>query len=162
MNPRLWSISLLVGCAVATPGQAQTLWQNARVGMSIDELLAAEPRAEKAAVEDADPLSDGATCDAAIPTLVFANHDFRTCFYFQDAKLLQVTFKTKGGVTKRVYREVVKAVAAQLGKPRETEEGFLLATDWGEEKGFHASVIAKAPDLLNINYQYGVRPWPRN
>jgi hypothetical protein len=152
-------VSAFLVCMISTtPSHAQTLWQNVRVGMSADEVLAAVAVAERATEDDPDPLGNGASCDVAISQAIVGGHAFRGCFYFYKRRLLQVTFKSHGNVTEQAYRDVVAAVDAELGDARNDDDACFMATAWGKQRGFHASVLARPPHLLNINYQYGRQP----
>ena len=89
---KLVSWALTAGLlSVASPGAAQTLWQNVSYGMSVDEVRRAQPGVEP--YESSDALVTGALCQLRMIGHREGGADFNVCFYMLDGALQQVTLQ---------------------------------------------------------------------
>lgn len=77
----------LFAVALSSEAPAQTLWQNTAVGMTADQIRAAQPSARLPAVRGT--LRGGATCELEVGGYEVSGERFDVCFFLRDGSLSQ-------------------------------------------------------------------------
>jgi len=155
---------ILLVIAPISAAKAQVLWQGARAGMSVEEVLKALPGATRYVPAPGDKLGDGATELVTAPDQMISEKMFRPRFYFSNYRLEQVTLSLQGADDSRIARitfeDVFIALRAKYGPEvvlKDTDIG--KEADWLHGKTNITLFLISNSDttpLLNIIYQMRV------
>lgn len=145
---------------------AQQLWQAANIGDSPQEIRSKFPEAIISENPNADILHGGEQCLVRIPKYVVSSATFRTCFYFSDGQLSQVTiglvhFQPTDSI-EALFDRVLESLTSKYGPADSQEDKSGMMTmrdrDWYLGKVNISVVLVHFGDddddpVLNINYQ---------
>lgn len=128
---RKMSILLAAATAViATPASAQALWGDFQYGMSAAAVRAADARVAVNPQAAQERLRDGSACELVIATVEIDKQPFRSCFYFRDDKLVQVSLGSATANPEQ-YRGIVLSLRARHGPDfAETQSGRIQEARW--------------------------------
>ncbi|KAF1700823.1 hypothetical protein [Pseudoxanthomonas kaohsiungensis] len=154
---------LLALALQAAPAGAQTLWKDARYGMSPAEVQARFPQARVPG--DADELAGGEIEGLRLQDVDLAGHRFTAAFFFDGDALAQVTLSLRapreGRVDLQVFEDVTRALVARHGAPAhagQQDEPFERRRREWEVDGTRLALVlfASGPEsLVNVIHQVG-------
>lgn len=86
-------VAAIAAAFVGTSASAHVLWQNVEVGMTPDEVRAAQPEARAPA--RVTTLASGARCELQLRAYEVGGQIFDVCFFMTDGRLSQVTMTAR-------------------------------------------------------------------
>lgn len=166
---RRWSLSVYASAMFSilitgTSLCAQTLWQGAAYGMSVDEVRKVVPDAVPPR-KDPGHLGDGSQELLRLDGIELVNKKFAASFFFKAKKLSQVTLSLQNGRSfdeaLGVFDSLTEALRAKYGPEisRKIDRGRLLDTakaTWllgGTNVSLFLMGVGKDYAVLNVNYQ---------
>lgn len=145
----------MAGAMLTQPATAQDLWQGARAGMSVANVIASVPNAEP---EEGESI-DGRNLGARVTDLMIGKDRWEARFYFGSG-LEMVILKPAPEVSRDAYRSMFNPVVDDLreayGEPFSCEQRPLgQSCEWrAPEKSIRVGLLtAYGPDVLHIVYE---------
>jgi len=141
-----------------SPALAAPLFQNTATGMTVKEVLVAQPEAREVNLPGKG-FSEAAPCLAMIDTYKVGSATFDACFIFEQGKLSTVRLEMKDDPAPFRYNEMLTLLRSKYGRElSETRDLLGLSAKWMTKEGtsvslfFHDSVILQG---LVIQYDTG-------
>lgn len=138
-----------------------TLWENLSVGMTPQEVLAAQPDARRSDTPSA--LANGATADLIIPHYSVGGEPHTLNFYFSNGGLVQVTATREGAADLSAAYRILAHLRAQYGPEHRLAEpenaSFLrkLEAEWIVGDAVNVGLVWIEDVCLNVNHQARLR-----
>lgn len=111
-------VALAVFLSLIVPAHAQELWAKTEAGMSVDEVREILPEAKPPTAPGTSPSERNVLL--TIPTVNFADENYRVAFFFRDEKLDKVVLNFIGSKSfddlLPAYNSVVDMLRADYGK----------------------------------------------
>jgi hypothetical protein len=152
---------------LAVPASAQVLWQNVSVGMTADQIRAAQPAV--AVPTERSTLHSGAICELQLRGYEVQGDSFDVCFFLQDHRLIQVMMSAQRA-SRSAFDSFAALLRARYGREvspnaapcRIVSADFTsCGIDWLLPSGVNVSLnflaVRGTEDLLKINYQVRLR-----
>lgn len=162
-----WKILTATSFALlSAPVSAQILWQNVRVGMTLDQVRAAQPGATRPA--EPETFDEGTACELQITGYAVQGDTYRVCFFLHENSLVQVML-TADRASRAQFDSTAVLLRGRYGAEMNPGpdpchmigDSATCTLDWLLPSGVNVSLlymdIGGSHGLMNINYQVRIR-----